>query len=77
MTVRVYGELRRHLPSGWRDGRISLPAGATVADMLAFLSIPAEEVGLVSLDGAIAEDSTLVAGAQEIRIFPPVGGGID
>lgn len=73
--VRVYAELRHYLPADWQDGPVDLPPGTSVGDLLAFLGIPPEEIGLVSLDGRIAQEDQPLNNASEARIFPPVGGG--
>ena len=73
--VRVYAELRHYLPADWQDGPMDLPPGASVGDLLTLLGIPQEEIGLVSLDGRIAQENQSLDDASEARIFPPVGGG--
>lgn len=73
--VRVYGELRQYLSADWQDGPMDLPPGTSVGDLLTLLGIPLEEIGLVSLDGRIAQEEQPVNNASEARIFPPVGGG--
>jgi sulfur carrier protein ThiS len=73
--VRVYAELRHYLPADWQDGPIDLPSDANVGDLLTLLGIPREEIGLVSLDGRIAQEDQALNDASEARIFPPIGGG--
>ncbi|MEA3335334.1 MAG: MoaD/ThiS family protein [Chloroflexota bacterium] len=75
LTVQVYAELRPYLPDDWRDGPIALADDATVSDLLGQLGIPAEETGLVSLDGRIVSDEQALRGGSEVRIFAPAGGG--
>ena len=58
---------------------VELPEGASVADAVAALGIPPEQVGLVSVDGqAVSKarrDSTLLADGNEMVVMAPLTGG--
>jgi len=52
-----------------------LPEGACGLDLLERLCIPAEEIGLIALDGsAVTRQATLVEG-DIVRVFPVAVGG--
>ena len=75
VKVRVTG----HLIDLCLVDEVELPDGASVADAVAALGIPAEQVGLVSVDGqAVSKarrDSTLLADGNEMVVMAPLTGG--
>ena len=75
VKVRVTG----HLIDLCSLDEVELPEGASVADAVAALSIPPEQVGLVSVDGqAVSKarrDSTLLADGNEMVVMAPLTGG--
>ena len=75
VKVRVTG----HLIDLCSVDEVELPDGASVADAVAALGIPAEQVGLVSVDGqAVSKarrDSTLLADGNEMVVMAPLTGG--
>ena len=76
VKVRVTGHLIDLCPV---DEEVELPEGASVADAVAALGIPPEQVGLVSVDGqAVSKarrDSTLLADGNEMVVMAPLTGG--
>lgn len=75
VKVRVTG----HLIDLCSLDEVELPEGASVADAVAALGIPPEQVGLVSVDGqAVSKarrDSTLLADGNEMVVMAPLTGG--
>lgn len=75
VKVRVTG----HLIDLCSVDEVELPEGASVADAVAALGIPPEQVGLVSVDGqAVSKarrDSTLLADGNEMVVMAPLTGG--
>ena len=49
----------------------TLPTGATVADLLAGLDLPARLVGLTAVNGRQAGREQVLANGDRVRIFPP------
>ena len=75
VKVRVTG----HLIDLCSVDEVELSEGASVADAVAALGIPAEQVGLVSVDGqavsrARRSDTTLADG-NEMEVMAPLTGG--
>jgi sulfur-carrier protein len=72
VTVKLFATFR----AGRFDvERRTLEAGTTVADLVAALGIPEDEIGILLVRGRHA-DLGLVPGAGDtISIFPLVGGG--
>ena len=77
MRVRVlfFGEMRRHLPRGQQHVELTLPAGATVVDLLAAVGVAPEDERIVGRNGALAQDSTPLLDGDEISLYHPMGGG--
>ena len=75
IKVRVTG----HLIDLCSVDEVDLPEGASVADAVAALGIPPEQVGLVSVDGqAVSKarrDTTALADGNEMVVMAPLTGG--
>ena len=75
VKVRVTG----HLIDLCSVDEVDLPEGASVADAVAVLGIPPEQVGLVSVDGqAVSKarrDNTTLADGNEMVVMAPLTGG--
>ncbi|MAK33017.1 MAG: molybdopterin synthase sulfur carrier subunit [Acidiferrobacter sp.] len=75
VKVRVTG----HLIDLCSVDEVELPEGASVADAVAALGIPPEQVGLVSVDGqAVSKarrDTTTLADGNEMVVMAPLTGG--
>jgi molybdopterin converting factor small subunit len=78
VEVRLFAHLRKYLPRGSSGGstRIDMPDGATIADALAELGIPASAVNMTLVDGS--HEANLRQRLKDgciLSIFPPIGGG--
>jgi sulfur carrier protein ThiS len=76
VRVSLFADLRRFLPKG-TDGpqTYTLPAGATVADLLAAIGIPAEDEVTVGLNGEQAARETVLKDGDDAVLFSPMEGG--
>jgi len=77
VTVRIYATLCRYVPgvSAGTPVEIELPDGASVADLIERLKIPAREVKIAFVNGRTRSPDWLLESGDEMGIFPPVGGG--
>lgn len=77
VKVRVYATLRQYLPDlpMGESTVLSLPEGATVADVMDRLGIPGSEVRKCFVNGLQREQDYPLRGQDELAFFPPVGGG--
>jgi sulfur carrier protein ThiS len=76
VSVTLFADVRRYLPRG-TDGPIActVAEGATVADVLAALGIPADMELTAGIDGELARrDSPLHDGADVMLVSPMEGG---
>jgi sulfur carrier protein ThiS len=75
--VIAYGDLRRYLPEGEQDGavHVALPAGATVAQLLAELKMPAHETWLVNVNEVAAALEQVLMDSDRVELLLPIGGG--
>lgn len=76
VTVRLMADLRRYLPRG-ADGPLSwtLPGGATIADLLDAIGIPADAEVTAGLDGELAQRDSRLRDGAEILLLSPMEGG--
>ncbi len=75
ISVKLYGMLRDHLPREAK-GRTTLemPVGSTVADVLEKLAVPGAYMVAVN-QGAETDRAVVLQEGDQVRLFPPVGGG--
>jgi sulfur carrier protein ThiS len=76
VRVTLWADLRRFLPRGV-DGpqEHRLPAGATVADLLDQLGIPASEEITAGCNGDQAQRDTVLQDGDDLVFFSPMEGG--
>ena len=77
VQVKLFATLRRCYPDlGIGEALdVELAPGATVADLVRQLGLPADEVKIVFVNGVVRETDHALADGDELGIFPPVGGG--
>ena len=77
MKVCLHTSLQRRTPAGLvRHLEQELPAGATLADLLGALGLPADLEGvLLVVNGRIAEPSQALAEADDVLLIPDLSGG--
>jgi len=74
VTVTVFGELRRYLPDG-DTVQVEVPEGATVADVLAHVGIPADQVWMSAVNDTVVKPDHRLSPGDHLEVFHPVGGG--
>lgn len=79
VSIRLHGTLRKFLPSGTRDNltTVELSDGASVADAIARLGIPAAHAKMFVSGDEHLEATSVLRDGQEVNVFPPLAGGID
>ena len=76
VTVTLFADLRRFVPRG-AEGRLryTLPAGSTIADLLATIGIPPDADVTAGLDGELARRETPLHEGAEVMLLSPMEGG--
>jgi sulfur carrier protein ThiS len=78
MTVKVtfFADLRRYLPKG-ADGpqQYAVPAGATVADLLATIGVDAAYDVTVAVDGELSDREATLHDGADVMLLSPMEGG--
>lgn len=77
VRVKLFSVLRDYVP-GYdpQEGvEVELPRGATVADLLSNLGIPAAKAPVVSCNGRILKPADVLIEDSILHIFQPVAGG--
>lgn len=86
VRVRLYAGLRQQVseallasaPPSERAGsplEVSLPAGSTVADLMAHLGLPADSARIIFVNGLSRDPHHALASDDDVGIFPAIGGG--
>ncbi len=77
IQVRLNASLRRYIPEGESGSpfEIDVAEGATVADVMSLLGVPAEQTHMATVDGEQSDMSRVVTEGQEVTLFPPLAGG--
>ena len=73
--MNLFASLRVYAPVGSASDELTLADGATVADVLAALRIPAAIEAVLLVNGRRARAATPLASGDEITLFPPMEGG--
>lgn len=73
--VSLFANLRDYAPSG--QGRFELPlaGGASAADLLAALRVPAAVQAVLLVNGRRADPAAKLHDGDEVTFFPPMEGG--
>ena len=76
VTVKLFADLRRFLPKG-EDGPLefTLPAGATVQDVIDLIGVPSQEEITAGIDNELAQRETVLKDGDELLLFTPMEGG--
>lgn len=72
IEVRLFATFR---VGRWMSRRLSFPDGARIKDVLDYLGIKKEELGLVLVNGSSKEVDEKLNDEDILAIFPPVAGG--
>jgi sulfur carrier protein ThiS len=76
MKLFLGGQFSFYLPGHPRQVELALEAPQRLSELLERLGIPAPEISLVVLNGELVElQEAWVAQDDEVRLYPPVGGG--
>ena len=77
VKVRLYATLHKAKPSirAGEDFEVNVPAGSTVADLIATLNIGTNEVKAIRVNGRARAEVYRLRDNDEVDLFPPIGGG--
>ena len=77
LTVKLYGTLS-HSVDGYDHSKgieVILPDEASIHDLLAYLDLSPERLGMICMDGSILNEKSQLKDGAQIRIFRPISGG--
>lgn len=77
VQVHLFATLLDYVP-GARAGEpqvMELAAGTTVADIVARLGLPPQEVAIVMVNGVHRDMDHVLADGDRLALFPPIAGG--
>lgn len=77
VTVNLHASLMKFVPPGstGRTAVLEMPDGATVADVISRLGIPAGHTKMIVSGDEHLELTTALRDGQEVNLFPPLAGG--
>jgi len=75
VQVRLYAGLARYVAGYGSVLEVELGEGSTLADLVATLDLPADEVRLTFVNGRARPLEYQLAPRDRVGIFPPIGGG--
>jgi hypothetical protein len=79
MSLQVFlnATLRQYVKGydPYKGVTLHVRVGATVAQVIAMLRLPPEEVTLILVNGVRREAGFVLAGTERLGLFPPIGGG--
>jgi molybdopterin converting factor small subunit len=74
IQVNLYATLRKHT-GGAGSLEVEIEPGATVAELLDQLGVPADQARVVFIDTRSASFSDPLNGGEQVGIFPAIAGG--
>jgi molybdopterin converting factor small subunit len=75
IRVQTFANLRDYAPTNSGKLELALADGATVADVLTALRIPAAVEAVMLVNGRRADTGTRLSSDDEVTLFPPMEGG--
>jgi sulfur-carrier protein len=78
VKVKLFATLRRFALQDVQAGTpstVELEDGASLADLISILKLPAGEVRMVFVNGRSQEEDWILKEDDEVGMFPPIGGG--
>jgi len=77
VTVKLFGNLRRHLPPGQEAIALSLAPGTSLEAAMQQLGVPDGEVGLAAVNGEAVPETSVLRDGDRLELFAPMGGGAE
>lgn len=77
VRVRLYANLVLYRPNAkaGQPFEVELAPSSTLADLVAQLQLPRDQVKVIFVNGIAREPNTPIQPGDEIGIFSPIGGG--
>ncbi len=77
LQVLLNATLRQYVPGydPYQGISLEVPSGTPVAQVIADLGLPPQEVTLIMVNGRRQEANFILQGQERLGLFPPIGGG--
>ena len=75
VAVKLFGNLRRHLPPGQEAIALRLAPGTSIEAAIQRLGVPDGEVGLAVVNGEAVPETSVLRDGDRLELFAPMGGG--
>jgi sulfur carrier protein ThiS len=76
VSLKLFGDLRKYAGKGAPDRMpVTLPEGATIADLARQLGMTAEDEVIAGVNGVQAQNDTVLKDGDEVLLVSPMEGG--
>ncbi len=75
ITAKLYGNLRRYLPTKKETEELDVEPGTTVTALLERLEVPDSEVWMCAVNDTVLPPTAVLKEGDLLEVFEPVGGG--
>ena len=72
VVIKLFASLRN---GRFKIKELELPEGTCVLDVLNLLKLESSQVAIVRVNGKSANDDYVLQEADQLALFPPMGGG--
>lgn len=72
IEVRLFATFRR---DRWKNKKILLDNNITIQDVLKYLEIKEEALGIALVNGRHSQSNSVLKDGDVLALFPPIGGG--
>lgn len=77
VSLKLFGTLPAFYPGSYPETGLVLEIAenTTVAELVALVDIPQEQVAIVAVNGLLAKGGDLLPAGAEVKFFQPLNGG--
>jgi sulfur carrier protein ThiS len=76
VRLRLNWDLGRNFPDlPDEEIKLVLSEGTSIGELLEEHGIPAEKIGLISVNGCIAKTDSILKNQDDVQLYPPLEGG--
>ena len=73
IKLRLFSSLNQY--NNCEDGPLEIESNQTISQLIEALEIPKERIGIISINGRRADESTRLKDGDALAIFPMIEGG--
>lgn len=77
--IQIKLKIGKGLERYWNEtpeGEMRVAPGTRIGDIVRMLAIPEGEIGVVGLNGVLADKDAPLHSGDTVMLYPPIGGGV-